>query len=196
MRRTTAATTPTVAAIPLVPGTGTARSRRRIARAVGCAMLAPGIGLLSACDDDEPLEETPVVQASATPAAADSAADAAPITDVLVVVVPERVPLVGRRVALADARVQTVTGARTFWVGPDPERQLFVVLDSSAVVDSAGRAMDVEPGQTVSVMGVLRALPDDLAGRAQSWSLSDANQATLHREQVYLAADSIRLSAR
>lgn len=196
MRRTTAAPTPTIATLPSAPCTGTPRRRRRIARAIGFALLAPGIGLLPACDDDEPLEETPVVQAPAVRAAADSAAGDAPITDVLVVVVPERVPLVGRRVALADARVQTVTGARTFWIGPDPERQLFVVLDSSAVVDSAGRAMDVEPGQTVSVMGVLRALPDDLAGTARPWSLSDANQATLRREQVYLAADSIRLSAR
>lgn len=191
MRTNTTAPASVAASIARTP-----RGRPSAARAIMLTLLTPCLALTIACEDDEPATETPVVQAPAAPAAVDTVVGAAPITDVLLVVVPERVPLIGRRVALADMRVQTVTGARTFWVGPDPERQLFVVLDSSAVVDPAQQTVNVEPGQTVSVTGVLRALPTDLAGVAQTWSLSDANQATLRREQVYLAADSIRLTPR
>lgn len=158
------------------------------------ALLTPVMALAVACDDDEPPEEAPVVPVPPAAAAVDSAP--IPITDVLLIVVPERAPLIGRRVALGDMKVQTVTGPRTFWVGPDSERQLFVVLDSSAVTDSAQRAMNVEPGQTVSVTGVVRGLPLDLAAMAEAWSLSEANQATLRREQVYLAADSLRIAPR
>jgi hypothetical protein len=108
----------------------------------------------------------------------------APITDELLIIsTPERRSLVGRTVALFGVKVQTVVGRNAFWVGPTPDRQLFVALDPTTTGDREVRA-----GQTIAVAGVLRAMPTDLAGVRGSWSLTAANEATLAREPLYLAA--------
>ena len=130
--------------------------------------------------------------------AAGNVATADPITDVIVIVTaPDRMPLVGRRVQLRDVRVQTVTGDRTFWAGPDPSQQLFVVLDEQATpgTPTEGR-VNVQPGQTVTVSGTIRELPADLGSVRQQWSLSQANETTLRNERVYLAADSVAVAGR
>lgn len=113
----------------------------------------------------------------------------APITDELLIITsPDRRPLVGRTVALFGVKVQTVTGPNSFWVGPSPDRQLFVALDSTATGDR-----DIRPGQTIAIAGVLRAMPSDLASVRARWSLSAANEATLAREQLYLAASRVEV---
>lgn len=108
--------------------------------------------------------------------------------------VPDRTPLVGRRVALVNMTVQTVTGQNSFWIGPSPDQQLFVVRSattSTGSADTSAAARTIAPGQTVSVAGVLRLLPDDLASKRADWSLSEANVATLLRERIYLEADTV-----
>jgi len=105
-----------------------------------------------------------------------------PITDGLMIIrAPDRNALVGRSVALLDVKVQTVVGKNTFWVGPDPSQQLFVVSDSGNAYSD-----QMKVGQTISVAGVIRAMPVDLSSVRASWSLSAANELTLAREAVYL----------
>ena len=113
----------------------------------------------------------------------------APISDeLLVITAPDRRPLVGRTVALFGVKVQTVVGPNTYWVGPSPDRQLFVALDPSTVGDR-----DVRPGQTIAVAGVLREMPTDLSSVRANWSLSAANESTLAKEQLYLSASRVEV---
>lgn len=113
------------------------------------------------------------------------------VDEAIIVDAPDRSALVGRSVALFGARVQTVTGDHAFWVGPSPDRQLFVVLDSQTVA----RRVDIEPGQTVALAGVIRAVPGDLASVRGAWNLTAANEVTLTRERVYLDASHVQVTA-
>jgi hypothetical protein len=91
-------------------------------------------------------------------------------------------------------KVQTVTGQNSFWIGPSPDQQIFVVRRDdtpTGTSDTSSLARRVEPGSIVSVAGVIRALPADLSSRRSEWSLSTANEATLTRERVYLEADTV-----
>ncbi len=110
-----------------------------------------------------------------------------PITDgLLIISAPNRAALVGRTVALFDVKVQTVVGKRTFWVGPDPTQQMFVVADSS--MPNLDR---LQVGQTISIAGVVEAMPSDLSSVRSAWSLSSANESTMAREAVYLRATAM-----
>ncbi|HEY0970302.1 MAG TPA: hypothetical protein VGE02_04925 [Gemmatimonadales bacterium] len=115
----------------------------------------------------------------------------APIVDELVIVdAPDPAALAGRSTALIGVTVQTVVGDGTFWVGPSPDRQLFVVLDAAAA-----SAVDIEPGQRIAVAGVLTAMPDSLAPVRTSWNLTSANAAMLSQESIYLAANDVEVLA-
>lgn len=111
------------------------------------------------------------------------------VDEAMIVDVPDRSALAGRATALFGATVQTVVGDNAFWAGPSPDRQLFVVLDSQAVE----RRVDIEPGQTVMVAGVIRALPADLTTVRSAWNLTTANEATLARERIYLDASRVEV---
>jgi hypothetical protein len=118
------------------------------------------------------------------PPMADSAPamNGAPITDGMMIIrAPNRGALVGRSVALLNVKVQTVVGKNAFWVGPDANQQLFVVVDST--MSDVDR---VRVGETISVAGMIQAMPSDLAPMRTSWSLSAANEIILKRETVYL----------
>ena len=134
--------------------------------------------------DVTPVAPVPVPTPVAVPVPVPLIVDEAAIVDA-----PDRSAMVGRAVALLGVRVQTVAGDSAFWVGPSSSRQLFVVLDSQAVT----RRLDVEPGQTVAVAGVIRALPTDLARVRSAWNLTAANEAILAREGVYLEASRVEL---
>jgi len=111
-----------------------------------------------------------------------SAMSGGPITDGMMIIrAPNRGALVGRSVALLNVKVQTIVGKNAFWAGPDANQQLFVVIDSSMA--DADR---VRVGETISIAGVIRALPSDLTPMRRSWSLSAANEIILRRETTYL----------
>lgn len=163
------------------------------AACVGVALI--GLGVVG-CGKEKSDEVPPVVAADSSALAAPPAAD--PITDIVAIVtVPDRVPLVGRRVTISGVKVQTVTGPNTFWAGPGPDQQLFVVRSDGGASDSvpaqpaADTTRAVRVGQTVSISGVIRPLPSDLGSVRAAWSLSTANEATLTRERVYLDADQV-----
>lgn len=139
--------------------------------------------------DVTPRNDMPLV---ATPAAA---ALAAPIVDEMVIVaVPDRMPLAGRTAALLDVKVQTVLGDSAFWVGPTPSQRLLVVVSDSAET-WPGMTLDIEPGQTLAVAGVLRTVPADMSTIGAQWHLSPAEQMTVSHEQIYLDATAVHITS-
>ena len=64
----------------------------------------------------------------------------APIVDELVIIdAPNRMPLVGRSVALFNVKVQRRIGDRAFWAGSTWDRRLLVVIDSATASRLADR---------------------------------------------------------
>lgn len=112
------------------------------------------------------------------------------LTDMMVVVNDRNQrALAGRQALFANVPVQSVVGDRGFWVGPSPDEQLFVVIDEA----NAGRAegaIQVTPGQTVTLGGVIEQLPS-LDQAPPEWGLDASNSAALEGEQVYLHANQV-----
>ncbi len=71
-------------------------------------------------------------------------------------------------------------------MGPNPRQPLFVVADSGMA-----NLANLRVGQTISVAGVLEAMPSDLSSVRTAWSLSAANETTMAREVVYLRATGL-----
>ena len=113
-----------------------------------------------------------------------------PITDVLVIVdAPERSSLVGRSVALFDVKVVDVVSPRAFWVGPGNEKRLLVVLDSTAARTHAGHTA-MRAGQTVSIAGVIKAMPTNLDEVRAPWGLT-GDTTMVSRERTYLSVNDL-----
>ena len=116
-----------------------------------------------------------------------------PITNTLVIVdSSDRPSLVGRSVALLNVKVAEVVSSRAFWVGASNEKRLLVVLDSTAVGTPAGRAV-THAGQTVSVAGVVKAMPMNFDAVRTAWALT-GDTTIISREQVYLSASNVVVS--
>lgn len=110
------------------------------------------------------------------------------IDPIVILDAPDRPALVGQRVQLEAVPVQSVTGDKTFWVGPNSDRQLFVFLEEQNTPAPTDAALNINPGQQVTLSGVVRVLPP-IAEARQLWNLSDENAARLENQQVYLRAD-------
>jgi hypothetical protein len=117
------------------------------------------------------------------------------IDDVLVVVTPpDPSPLAGRRVQLTNVPVLDVVGDRTLWVGPNQDQRLFVVLKEVPPPGWPTDAdIDLNPGQTVNLSGVIERIPDPRSA-AQAWGEPGANAAK--EERVYLFADAAQVVQR
>lgn len=119
-------------------------------------------------------------------------AEAEPITDVVAIVaIPNRLPLVGRRVQFTNVNVQSVVGDKTFWIGPSAEQRVFVVLNE---VPTPGTPIegryDINAGQTINVTGTLVRMPD--ANTAKDlWGEPGGNASA--SEQVYLFAQKAEI---
>ncbi|HET7584563.1 MAG TPA: hypothetical protein VFK13_06615 [Gemmatimonadaceae bacterium] len=101
--------------------------------------------------------------------------------------------LTGRSVALLTAQVQSVESDRAFWIGADDAQRMLVVMAAGARVDNAaGGARTLAPGDTVSIAGVVRALPSDVRFVSTDWGLTPAGTGALAGEQVYLDASRVR----
>lgn len=166
------------------------------------------VGLLTACNDTR--TENPdvvvvsptaavspspdVVVVSPTAAASPSptvSTDASPITDVVIFnTTPDKKSLVNRQVQLTNVNVQSVVGDRTFWVGPNNTQQMLVVLDEALDSGSTEKRLDVNAGQTVTLTGLVRALPSTQEAQKQ-WGLSAAEASALQNQQVYLQASQV-----
>jgi hypothetical protein len=143
---------------------------------------------------------SPAAIASPTPDASPSAATTATlatgdtITDPALILIPvaERPALVGRPVLIETVPVQSVPGDRTFLVGPDQDQPLLVVLDETQSAGQTEGQVDVNPGQTVSIVGQIQALPDMEEAR-QQWNLDDETLSQIEDDQVYVLATQVAI---
>ena len=112
------------------------------------------------------------------------------LTDMLVVVNDEnQAALAGRSALSANVRVQSVVGDRGFWIGPDQTQQLFVVMNEGNVGQAEGQ-IQVEPGQTLTLNGVIEKLPP-LDQAPAEWGLDASSGEALANQQVYLQANQV-----
>jgi hypothetical protein len=115
---------------------------------------------------------------------------AGPVTDMLVVANDsDQEEYAGQQASFANVMVQSVAGDRGFWIGPDAEQQLFVVIDEA----NAGRSensVQIAPGQMLTLNGVLEELPP-LDQIPPEWGLDAPNSAALDGEEIYLHATQV-----
>lgn len=97
--------------------------------------------------------------------------------------------LAGRQALFANVAVQSVVGDRGFWIGPSPEEQLFVVMDEANVGQAEG-AVQITPGQTVTLGGTLERLPSP-DQTPPEWGFDAGSQGALEGQEVYLQARQV-----
>lgn len=120
----------------------------------------------------------------------DNAGQAAGLTDMLVVVNDQnQQQYAGQTASFSNVTVQSVVGDRGFWVGPSAEQQLFVVIDEANVGQAEGQ-IQVQPGQNLTLSGVIEQLPP-LDQAPAEWGLDASNSAALANQQVYLHARQV-----
>lgn len=137
---------------------------------------------------------TPTGNAAPATTAPATSAEGVPITDLgAIVAAADPAALVGRRVELTDVTVRSVVGDKTFWVGPSAAQQAFVfLLEEPSSGSPVEGQVDVNPGQQVSITGVVEKLPP-LDQARQMFDLSSTNSGTLKNEQVYVVAKQVQI---
>jgi hypothetical protein len=101
----------------------------------------------------------------------------------------------GKRIELKDAQVQSVIGDVVFWVGPSKDKRVLVVMDQ--FLDNPELKTVVVQGQTVSVTGVVEAMPPREVAPLL-WSMvtdKEAAEFTPHPIYVYATKVSIQKQA-
>lgn len=126
-----------------------------------------------------------------TPAAGGAMMGAEPVTVTVILASPDPASMTARRVRLDSVKVQRVTGDKTFWVGPDAGPWLLTVLDEMPTpqTPTEGR-VDVNPGNTVTITGMLRQPPAP-AVIPSDWNLPPADVDRLAEARLYLVADRV-----
>ena len=115
-----------------------------------------------------------------------------PITDVAVVATTQdQQSLVNRQVQLTNTPVRSVTGDRTFWVGPSNTQQMLVVLDEALDSGSTEKRLAVKAGQMMTITGLLRPMPNTADAQKQ-WGLTAAEAEALKSQKVYLQASQVQ----
>ncbi len=122
----------------------------------------------------------------------------ADITDVLLIVVPDPTPLVGRRVRLTNVKVQDVVGDRTFYVGANENQRVLVVFEEEATPNTPiDGKVDVNKGQTVAINGVIRQMPSvDEARRRFGKLMNEAELKALANQRIYIQTDDPKIIKR
>jgi hypothetical protein len=127
----------------------------------------------------------------AQPAAASGAPLSAGGTDLLNAPGGRLGALTGERAA-GTARVESVVADEGFWVGTDATRRVFVLLTPQARRSAGESAFQVQPGQTVSLEGTVKASSPEFA---QAAGVTDAEGARLLVTQGgYVEATEVRLA--
>lgn len=143
---------------------------------------------------EEAVPATPVAEGEAA-ASREAGSTEGPVTDLTLLLESEASPsLVGREVRLQGVKVQSMVGDATFWVGPDSERRIFVVLDEEIPApppDVEGR-VNVNAGQTVDVQGVVRDAADLPSGDV----LDAEGQRALSGQTIYVWARATQVATR
>lgn len=141
-------------------------------------------------DDDVTATTDATEEAVDTDAPATGGTGDEPLTDIGLLVGSGGPDLVGRRVQLESVVVQSVPGDVTFWVGPSEEEQVLAVLQEEAGAggEQVEGAVDINPGQQLTLMGVVRQLPPLDQAREQF----ELDEASLQNEQVYIEVQQVQ----
>ncbi len=100
--------------------------------------------------------------------------------------------LVNHKVKLNDVRVLSVTRENNFWAGSPDGQSIFVVQRHEAKLpDAVNTNMRVQPGDTVSLTGIVRAVPQGVE-QQQAWGLKGADIQRLDRERIYVLANEVK----
>ncbi|HSP78982.1 MAG TPA: hypothetical protein VLQ93_10660, partial [Myxococcaceae bacterium] len=108
----------------------------------------------------------------------------------LLLTTPDKEKLVGRQVELEDAPVQSVVGDFTFWVGPDAERRVPVVLLGELMGRQPETRVEVRAQQRVRVFGVVRGLRDVESFDADRL-LSPREREALQQSDIFISASRV-----
>lgn len=171
-----------LAALSLVTGLVTACAQRTVE--------SPDVVVVSPSTSPSPqvTPTTPVTPVPTAPSLTTTTSD--PITDVTIIVdTPDQQSLANRRVQFTNVNVQNVVGDRSFWVGQGNSK-VFVVLDTELDQGRAEEAIQVKPGQSLNLTGVLLPMPTSTQAQ-QQWQLSEAESRSLATQKLYLKADEI-----
>lgn len=104
---------------------------------------------------------------------------------------PRLADMAGNWARLSDVKVLDLVSDRGFWVGEGTNRRLFAVLAPALDRGEAEHLVQVKPGQTVTLIGVIEKMPprEEILHR---WKTIDNREAdALAREPVYLLVRSI-----
>lgn len=119
----------------------------------------------------------------------------ADITDVLLIVVPDPTPLVGRRVRLTNASVQDVVGDRAFYIGANENQRVLVVFEEEPTPNTPiDGKVDVKEGQTVAINGVIRQMPSVEEARRRFGNLMNQPELNaLANQRIYIQTDDPKI---
>ncbi|MBW4560122.1 MAG: hypothetical protein KME32_03015 [Mojavia pulchra JT2-VF2] len=138
-------------------------------------------------------QPTTTVIISPTPQATTVVVPTAPISDLAIInTTANRQSLINRGVQLTNAKVQSVVGDRTFWVGANNTQRVFVVLAPNLDAGTAEKKVVVKPGQTLDLVGVLKPAPSVEQAQKQWKGLTATEAQGLKNQIVYLEADQIK----
>ena len=112
-----------------------------------------------------------------------------PLSDVVAfATAADATTFIGRKAKLTNVQVQKVITDRAFFVGPSAQQQMLVLLDKGMDAGaSAGNKVTIAPGQPVSLIGVVEALPTQEAVN-QTYGVSPADFAAIQNQKAYLHA--------
>jgi hypothetical protein len=170
-----------------------------VSPAAGAANASPVMSpslAAGAADASPAASASPMSAGSPSPAATATAGSGATITDpaaLILIPVAERPALVGRPVLIESVPVRSVPGDRTFLVGQDQDQPLLVVLDETQSAGPTEGQVNVNPGQTVSIVGQIQALPSMEEAR-QQWDLNDETLSQIKDDQLYVLAKQVKVA--
>ena len=103
----------------------------------------------------------------------------------------------GTQVDIKNARVLSVTGDKSFWVGQDASNQVLVVLDEQATPSLPFREgrYDVNPGQSIEVQGQVRKFPGFDEAR-DKWKIDPKLKSQFEDQKIYIAANKLSILSR
>ena len=111
------------------------------------------------------------------------------ITDLQTIIdEPNKQSLAGREVRLSSAPVQDVVGDVSFLIGPGTGQTVFAVLGDELSGDQADAAVNIDPGETLAIVGTLRQAPSAQEAQ-QTLGLTQAEAEELRGEDVYLLVE-------
>ncbi len=115
-----------------------------------------------------------------------------PITTVIdIISLQDPTLLVNQAVQLQNVFVQRVTGDVTFFVGPTVDQELLVVLDQQPTPRTPTEGqVDVNPGQTVNLIGTIQPMPS-IQEMQQQWNITADQAAAYSKRPIYLFAKDV-----